>query len=158
MAIECSGQQVLLTEEGRVLFACGDASSEICEVPLRLMENGYRVETVGIQEALWMWPLEGFDMLLVDATAHPEGALELCHHVKTTSAEQRVVLLFGDRTGAVPHHFQADAVLSGTPTRDQFLAVVRLLLAPQPAAKRAVPMKAPPARAAEKPGEARRAG
>ncbi len=133
MAIESSGQQ----EEGRVLFACGDASSQICEVPLQLMENGYRVETVGIQEALWMWPLEGFDMLLVDATAHPEGALELCRHVKASSSEQRIVLLFGDRTGAVPQRFHADAVLSGIPTRDQFLAVVRLLLAPSPAAGKA---------------------
>ncbi len=129
--------------EGRVLFACGDASSEICELPLELMQNGYHVETLGIQEALWMWPLDGYDVLLVDATEHPVGALELCRHVKASSSEQRVVLLFGDRTGAVPHRFHADAVLSGRPTRDQFLAVVRLLLAAQPAAKRVVRMSVP---------------
>lgn len=141
--------------EGRVLFACGGATSEVGALPLQLQADGYRVETVGIQEALWMWPLDGYDVLLVDATEHPVGALELCRHVKAASSEQRVVLLFGDRTGAVPHRFHADAVLSGTPTRDQFLAVVRLLLAAQPAAKRVVRMSVPGAAPAE---EQRRVG
>ncbi len=155
MANGKSGQDQGPDGEGRVLFACGGATSEIGELPLQLTADGYRVETVGIQEALWMWPLDGYDVLLVDATAHPVGALELCRHVKASSSEQRVVLLFGDRTGAVPHRFHADAVLSGMPTRDQLLAVVRLLLAAEPAAKRVVRMRVPGVAPAE---EQRRVG
>lgn len=155
MANEKSGPERANGDERRVLFACGGATSEIGELPLQLTADGYRVETVGIQEALWMWPLDGYDVLLVDATEHPVGALELCRHVKASSSEQRVVLLFGDRTGAVPHRFHADAVLSGMPTRDQFLAVVRLLLAAGPAAKRVARMRAP---SPVSPAEQRRAG
>ncbi len=138
-----------------MLFALGGADSQIGALPLQLTADGYQVETVGIQEALWMWPIEGFDVLLVDATEHPVGALELCRHVKSSSSGQRVVLMFGDRTGAMPHKFLADAVLSGSPSRDQFVAVVRLLLAAEPAARHVVPMKAP---RADAPAEQRRAG
>lgn len=142
--------------EGRVLFASGGGGPETCDLPLQLSASGYAVETVGIEEARWLWPLEGYDVLLVDATEQPVGALELCRHVKNSSSEQRVMLLFGDRTGAVPHRFHADAVLSGTPTPDQFLAVVRLLLAAKPASVtpiRTWPRPAP----AEEPAQERRA-
>jgi DNA-binding response OmpR family regulator len=155
MANDKPERGLAVSGERRVLFALGGANSGIGEFPLQLTADGYQVETVGIQEALWMWPIEGFDVLLVDATEHPLGAMELCRHVKSSSSEQRVVLMFGDRTGAMPHRFQADAVLSGTPSRDQFLAVVRLLLAAEPAAQRAVPMKAP---RREEPAQQRRAG
>lgn len=155
MADEQPKQELVVSGEGRVLFAMGGVNSEIGELPLQLTADGYQVETVGIQEALWMWPIEGFDVLLVDATEHPIGALELCRHVKSSSLEQRVVLMFGDRTGAMPHRFLADAVLSGRPSRDQFLAVVRLLLAAEPATPRVVPMRT--ARP-EAPAQQRRAG
>ncbi len=159
MENELAGQELPVPRgEGRVLFACGQSLSEACELPLQLSADGYEVQTVGIEEARWMWPLEGFDVLLVDATEQPVGALELCRHVKNSSSEQRVMLLFGDRTGAVPHKFHADAVLSGTPTRDQFLTVVRLLLAPKPAAKRLIPMKGPVSASAKGTAAARRAG
>lgn len=115
--------------DARVLFVSTRTPAEPCDLRQQLSDDGYVVETVGIQEALWLWPIEGYDVLFIDATEQPVGALELCHHVKSSAAHQRVVLMFGDRTGAMPHHFDADAVLCGEPTRDQFLAVVHLLLA-----------------------------
>lgn len=118
--------------EGRVLFASGRGSSEAWDLQHQLSAHGYEVQTVGIEEARWLWPLEGYDLVLVDATERPMSAIDLCRHVKNSSSAQRVVLLFGDRTGAVPHQFHADAVVWGIPTGDQFLSVVHWLLAPGP--------------------------
>ncbi len=119
----------------RVLFAGSRCGAEPCEVREQLSEHGYQLEIVGIEEALWLWPIEGFELLLIDATSQPLRAIELCRHVKRSPASPKVVLLFGDRTGAVPHRFDADAVLSGTPTREQLLAVLHLILAPSPYAE-----------------------
>jgi len=79
---------------------------------------------------LRLWPLVGFDLVLIDAREQPQIGIELCRHIKSSCSTQRVALLLGDRTGTMPHHLEADIVWSGAPTAMQLLAAVRQLLAP----------------------------
>ncbi len=114
----------------RVLFVSAWTTGESVVLRQELLDGGYQVETTGVGEALWLWPLPGYDLVLIDATERPETGVELCRHIKYSSPAQRVALLLGDRTGTVPHHLEADAVWSGAPTPTQLLGAVHLLLAP----------------------------
>ncbi len=116
--------------------AAGDYRQQLCE-------DGFEVEPVGIDESRWLGPVEGFDLVLVDATEEPVAAIELSGYIKQSSPRQRVALLLGDRAGTMPHHFEADAVLSGTPTPDQFLGIMHLLLVSTSAAPGAAARKPP---------------
>ncbi len=114
----------------RVLFVSACTTGEPVVLRQELLNSGYQVEAAGVGEALWLWPLPGYDLVLIDATEHPETGVELCRHIKHSSPAQRVALLLGDRTGTVPHRLEADAVWSGVPTPGQLLGAVHLLLAP----------------------------
>lgn len=112
----------------RVLLASQRTSSEAWEAWQQLSAQGYEVETAGIEETLWLWPLEGYDILLVDASKQPQLALDLCHLVRDMSPRQRIVLLLGEQTPAALRPLEADAILAANPTEIQFLSAVHLLV------------------------------
>jgi hypothetical protein len=116
-----------------VLFA-SEPGDEFDSLQKALWVNGCEVVPVGLGEALWLWPMSGYDLVLIKAKEDPETGIELCCHIKRECPAQRVALLLGDRAGILPHHFEADAVVSGTPSSTEFIAVLRLLLAPEPSA------------------------
>ncbi len=114
----------------RVLFVSACTSGERVGLRQALLNGGYQIEATGIGEALWLWPLPGYDLVVIDATEQPQIGVELCRHIKNSSPAQRVAVLLGHRSGTVAHHFEADAVWSGAPTPTQLLGAVHLLLAP----------------------------
>jgi len=114
---------------GRVLFVSGRGDDDLQR---QLWGNCDEVVTAGLGEAMWLWPLSGFDLVLIEARGQPETGIELCRRIKSDCRTQRVALLLGDRSGMLPHRFEADAVVSGAPSPKQLLAVFRLLLAQRP--------------------------
>ncbi|HVP42920.1 MAG TPA: hypothetical protein VMS96_05780 [Terriglobales bacterium] len=112
----------------RVLLASQRTPFDACVGWQELSARGNLVETAGIEETLWLWPLEGYDVLLVDASDQPQEAMELCHLVKRMSPTQRVVVMLGEVTDADPQQFEADAILAAGPIESQFLSVADLLV------------------------------
>lgn len=129
-----SGQLLPATSRsfrGKCVLFASSGSPEFWDFQQQLVSAGYEVGVAGLVETLWLWPVHDCDLLLVDATGDPVVAIELCRYVKASSPAQCIVFMVGSRTGAIPHHYGANAILSGTPTADQFRAIVRLLLSPR---------------------------
>ncbi len=110
----------------RVFLASPRTSSAAWDACQQLSAQGYEVETAGIEETLWLWPLEGYDILLVDASKQPQPAIDLCHLVRNLSPRQRIVLMLGERTFEAPRPPEADAIVDSIAT--QFLPAVHLLV------------------------------
>lgn len=94
--------------------------------------RGYAVDEVGIAEALWCWPVEGYDLVLIDATEHPSDGLELCEYIKKTRPKQKVAMLVGNRSGRLPLRLSADAVFSGEPDGPELARALNFLLREPP--------------------------
>ncbi len=114
---------------GRVLLVSTGLTGEREELSALLLSVGYRVDATGLGEARWLWPMLGYDVVLIEASERSEAGIELCQDIKNCTARQRVVLLLGNRTGMLPRRFAADAVLSGPPTNTHVIAALHLLLA-----------------------------
>ncbi len=89
---------------------------------------GYTVDAVGLGEALWCWPVDGYDLVLIDATENPMRAVELCEHIMQSRPRQKVAVLTGDRGGRLPFRLNADAVLSGEPEGPELARALHFLL------------------------------
>jgi DNA-binding response OmpR family regulator len=108
-----------------------------------MSECDYSVDIAGIAETLWGWPLDGYDLVLIDATDQAADGIILCDHVKKLRPEQRVLILVGQRPGLFPFRVAADAVFSGTLDGPELAGAVSFLLAesgagPQPFAEKKV--------------------
>ncbi len=112
----------------RVLLASQQTSSETWGAWQELSAQGYEVQTAGIEETLWLWPLEGYDILVVDASKQPQLALDLCHLVRDMSPRQHIVLLLGEQTPAALRPLEADAILAANSIETQFVPAVHLLV------------------------------
>lgn len=88
----------------------------------------YAVDEVGLAEALWCWPVEGYDLVLIDATEHPADGLELCDYIKKTRPAQKVAMVVGNRSGRFPMRSSADAVFAGEPGGPELVRAIRFLL------------------------------
>ncbi len=89
---------------------------------------GYTVDAVGLGEALWCWPIDGYDLVLIDATENPVRAAELCEHIKESRPRQKVAVLSGDRGGRLPFRLNADAVFSGETEGPELARALHFLL------------------------------
>lgn len=96
--------------------------------------RGYSVDAVGLGEALWCWPIDGYDLVLIDASEHAAAGLELCEYIKQSRPGQKVAILVGDRAGRFPFRLKADAVLCGKPDGPEVVRAVDFLLREQPGA------------------------
>ena len=90
--------------------------------------RGYAVDAVGLQEARWCWPIEGYDLVVIDATEDPVDSLELCEHIKKSRPGQKVAILVGHRSGRLPFRLNADAILSGEPDGPELVRALNILL------------------------------
>lgn len=96
--------------------------------------RGYTVDAVGLGEALWCWPIDGYDLVLIDATDHPTDGVELCEYIKQSRPGQKVAMLVGHRSGRLPFRLNADAVLSGEPDGPELVRALNFLLREHPGA------------------------
>ncbi len=121
----------------RVLLVSPNLVGEREELLALLSDDGYQVDLIGMGEARWLWPLPGYDVVLIEASGQSQAGIELCQDIKDCSARQRVILLLGDRTGMLPRRFAADAVLSGPPANTHVIAALHLLFGRAPDAGQA---------------------
>ena len=124
----CTERSSAPTCDRRLLLASNRSDAKSLTLQQELSTDGCDVSTVGVGEALWMWPLAGYQLVVIDAKIQPELGIDLCRYIKHTSPAQRVALLLGDRTGMVPRRFDADAVLAGDPSTTQLVGILHLLL------------------------------
>lgn len=111
-----------------LLLVCDDPDARrgTCE---HMSACDYSVDIAGIAETLWCWPLDGYDLVLIDATDQAADGIILCDHVKKLRPEQRVLILVGQRPGLFPFRVDADAVFSGPPDGPELAGAVSFLLA-----------------------------
>ncbi len=109
---------------GRVLFASPPGDG--CEaVQKQLWTHSCDVVTAGLGEALWLWHLSAYDLVLIRAV--PETGIELCRQIKADDPTQRVILLLDDNDDPRPYHSEADAVLCGEPSKTKLLAILAMV-------------------------------
>ncbi len=94
----------------------------------RIAARGYAVDAVGMAEALWCWPIDGYDLVLIDATKAAIDALELCEYIKQSRPAQRVAMLVGNRSAQMPFRSLADAVFSGEPDGPEMVRALDFML------------------------------
>lgn len=90
--------------------------------------RGYTVDAMGLGETLWSWPIDGYDVVLIDATDGPVDGVELCEYIKQLRPQQKVAMLVGHRSGRLPFRLHADAVFSGEPDGPELVRALRFLL------------------------------
>jgi CheY-like chemotaxis protein len=109
---------------GSTLAKCKDACASVTG-------KGYALDGMGMAEALWCWPIDGYDLVLIDATDHPAEALELCEHIKRSRPRQKIALLLGNRSGRLPFRTNVDAVFTGEPDGRELAHALHFLLREQ---------------------------
>lgn len=107
--------------QARRIAAAEGSSPEACAV-----------DEVGLAEALWCWPVDGYDLVLIDATEHPADGLELCDYIKKTRPAQKVAMVVGNRSGRFSLRSSADAVFAGEPDGPELMRAIRFLLQERP--------------------------
>ncbi len=118
---------IACSSEGRVLLV-SSSSTDDDHLRRQLQNAGYDVEFAGVEETRWLWPMDGYEVLVVDGSARPMQSIELCRQLKSWHPSQRIMLIFGERTGAARHQMDADAVIVGRPTDLQLRWIMKLLL------------------------------
>ena len=117
------------------LLLIGASLARRKHAPDAVAAGGYMVDAVGITEALWCWPIDGYDLVLIDATEHLHEGLELCEYIKKLRPKQKVAMLVEGRSGRVPFRLNADAVFSGDPDGPELVRAVNFLLRDHPSAE-----------------------
>ncbi len=110
------------------LLLVGTGLAKLRQTTQCVAARGYTVDAVGITEALWCWPVDGYDLVLIDATERPSDGVELCEYIKQSRPRQKVAMLVGQRSGQVPFRLNADAILSGEPDGLELVRAVDFLI------------------------------
>ncbi len=110
------------------LLLVGNGAAARRRTSENLAARGYAVDAVGLAEALWCWPIDGYDLVLIEATEHPSDGLELCAYIKQSRPAQRVAMLVGNRSAQMPSRGLADAVFSGEPDGPELVRALDFML------------------------------
>ncbi len=118
----------LTTSVSGALLLVGNTVAQCRRTSEKVAVRGYAVDAVGMAEALWCWPIDGYDLVLIDATEQPGEGAELCDYIKQSRPGQKVVMLVGHRSGRLPFKLKADAVFSGEPEGPELARALHFLL------------------------------